>query len=137
MSCCSPKNVIASKRTRAFAAHGERLPIGREYQSVATLRLRSGVSLRVFIEREGGIVRAPEGIETPPPGNSSERPWSKHREPDIRIVEVGGSSLLTSTVLNHGMAVLKRLIDPYTVRRTRAASCLGQSLSGRPGSRRS
>ena len=42
-------------------------------------------------------MREPEGIETPPPGKFSERPWSKHREPDIRIVEVGGSSPLTST----------------------------------------
>ena len=42
-------------------------------------------------------MREPEGIETPLPGKSSERPWSKHREPDIRIVEVGGSSPLTST----------------------------------------
>ncbi len=42
-------------------------------------------------------MREPEGIETPLPGKSSERSWSKDREPDIRIVEVGGSSPLTST----------------------------------------
>jgi hypothetical protein len=42
-------------------------------------------------------VREPEGVETPPPGKSSERPWSKHREPDIRNVEAEGSSPFTST----------------------------------------
>ena len=42
-------------------------------------------------------MREPEGIETPPPGESSERPWSKHREPDIRNVEAEGSSPFTST----------------------------------------
>jgi hypothetical protein len=42
-------------------------------------------------------VREPEGIETPPPGKSSERPWSKHREPDIRNVEAVGSNPITST----------------------------------------
>ena len=44
---------------------------------------------RVFtcLYREGrrGIVREPEGIETSPPGISSESTWSKHREPDIRV----------------------------------------------------
>ena len=33
----------------------------------------------------------------PPPGKSSERPWSKHREPDIRNVEAVGSNPITST----------------------------------------
>jgi hypothetical protein len=42
-------------------------------------------------------VREPEGIETQPPAISSERAWSKHREPHFRNVEVGGSSPLTST----------------------------------------
>ncbi len=42
-------------------------------------------------------MREPEGVETPPPGKSSERPWSKHREPDIRNVEAEGSSPFTST----------------------------------------
>jgi hypothetical protein len=42
-------------------------------------------------------VREPEGIETPPPGKSSETPWSKHREPDIRNVEAVGSNPITST----------------------------------------
>ena len=42
-------------------------------------------------------MREPEGIEKPPPGKSSERPWSKHREPDIRNVEAEGSSPFTST----------------------------------------
>ena len=31
-------------------------------------------------------MREPEGIETPPPGKSSERTWSKHREPHFRNV---------------------------------------------------
>ena len=42
-------------------------------------------------------MRGPEGIETPPPGKSSERTWSKHREPHIRNVEAEGSSPFTST----------------------------------------
>lgn len=54
MSCCSPRNVIVINREQApFAAYGENLPIGREYRSAITPRLRSGVSLRVFTEREG------------------------------------------------------------------------------------
>ena len=36
-----------------FAAHPESPAERCAYQSVATFRLRSGVSLRVFIEREG------------------------------------------------------------------------------------
>ncbi len=43
-------------------------------------------------------MREPEGIATPPPGNSSERAWSKHREPDIRNVEAVGSNPITSTI---------------------------------------
>ena len=43
-------------------------------------------------------MREPEGVETPPPGQPSERTWSKGREPYVRIVEVGGSSPLTSTI---------------------------------------
>ena len=42
-------------------------------------------------------MREPEGIETPLPAKSSERPWLKHREPDIRNVEAEGSSPFTST----------------------------------------
>ena len=42
-------------------------------------------------------MREPEGIETPPQGKSSERTWSKHREPYIRNVEAEGSSPFTST----------------------------------------
>ena len=42
-------------------------------------------------------MREPEGIATPPPGNSSERAWSKRREPDIRNVEAEGSNPFTST----------------------------------------
>ena len=54
MSSCSPRNVIVAKEERApFAAHFESLRIGREDRSVATLRLRSGVTLRDLIEREG------------------------------------------------------------------------------------
>ena len=45
MSGCSPRNVIVGKGKRApFAAYCESLPIGREYQSVATLRLRCDVT---------------------------------------------------------------------------------------------
>ena len=39
----------------------------------------------------------PEGIESPRPGKSSERPWSKGREPYIRNVEAEGSNPFTST----------------------------------------
>lgn len=54
MSCCSPRSVIVVQMERVpFVAHSEHLPFGREYRSVAALRLRSDVSLRVFIEREG------------------------------------------------------------------------------------
>ena len=54
MSTRWPRNVIVARRTRApFAAHWESLAIGRQYWSVATLRLRSGVTLRDLIEREG------------------------------------------------------------------------------------
>ena len=53
MTCRSPENVILAKPERApFAAYYESLPIGREYRSVATLRLCSGVTLRDLIERE-------------------------------------------------------------------------------------
>ena len=53
MSCCSPRNVIVAQVERVpFAAHCERLPIGREYRLVATHQLRSGVTLRDLIERK-------------------------------------------------------------------------------------
>ena len=42
-------------------------------------------------------MREPEAVETPPPGKYSERPRSKHREPDIRNVEAVGSNPITST----------------------------------------
>jgi hypothetical protein len=49
----SPRNVIVAKVEGVpFAAHYESLPIRREHRSVATLRLRSGVTLRDLIERE-------------------------------------------------------------------------------------
>ena len=99
MSAGSPRNVILAKRTRApSAAHGESQPIGR---GPVRRRASTGLPERVFtcLYREGrrGIVREPEGVETPPPGKSSERPRSKHREPDIRNVEAEGSSPFTST----------------------------------------
>ena len=54
MICRSPRNVIVVKGEQApFAAHCESLPIGREYRFVDTPRLRSGVTLRDPIEREG------------------------------------------------------------------------------------
>ena len=54
MSCCSPRNVIVAQMERVpFAAHCERLPFGREYGSVPSLRLGSGMTLRDLIEREG------------------------------------------------------------------------------------
>jgi hypothetical protein len=49
MSWRSPKNVIVAP----FAAHYESLPIGPGYVSVATLRLRSGVTLGDLVERKG------------------------------------------------------------------------------------
>ena len=54
MSAGWPRNVIVAKRDAApLASRCENPPIGDEYRSVARLRLCSGVSLRVFIEREG------------------------------------------------------------------------------------
>jgi hypothetical protein len=54
MSPCSPRNVIVAQVERApFAAHCKCLPIGREYRPVVPPQLRSGVSLRVFMERKG------------------------------------------------------------------------------------
>ncbi len=54
MSCCSPNNVIVVNREQSpFAARYESLPIGPGYRPVATPRLRSGVTLRDLIEREG------------------------------------------------------------------------------------
>ena len=48
------ENVTVAQRQHApFGPHSGRLPIGREYRSVATLRLCSGVTLRDLIEREG------------------------------------------------------------------------------------
>jgi hypothetical protein len=79
MTCRSPRNVILAERERApFAAHYESLPIGPGYTDWWT---RSKLSARVFTclyrAGTGGIVREPEGIATPLPGKSSERPWSK------------------------------------------------------------
>ena len=78
MSCRSPRNVIVAKRDRRRS-----LRIARACRSdVATDPWsRPTRSERVFtcLYREGrrGIVREPEGIETPLPGRSSERAWSK------------------------------------------------------------
>ena len=51
----------------------------------------------LYGEGRGGIVGDPEGIEAHLPGKSSESPWSKRREPDIRNVEAVGSNPITST----------------------------------------
>ena len=54
MSSRSPRNVIVDEgREHHSLGIARALPNGVTYQSVATLRLRSGVSLRVFIERKG------------------------------------------------------------------------------------
>jgi len=54
MSWRSPKDVIVANRvTERFAQQCESMSVGRGYRSVPTLRLRSGVTLRDFIEREG------------------------------------------------------------------------------------
>ena len=55
MSCRSPRNVIVViKPPRRFAPSRQSLPIGRDYRSAGwSDRGPSGVSLRVFIEREG------------------------------------------------------------------------------------
>jgi hypothetical protein len=57
------------------------------------------------------IVREPVGIETPLPGKSSERTWSKRREPDIRNAEGEGSSPFTSTRQKGQVTGLK--CDPH------------------------
>ena len=95
MSCRSPTKVIIVQRQRAaIRCDCESLPV--------VLRANPPTPFgRVFtcLYREGrrGIVREPEGIETPRPGKSSERTWSKCREPDIRNVEAEGSNPFTST----------------------------------------
>ena len=54
MSRRSPRNVIVViKPPGRFAPHCVSLPIGRAYRSMVTTQLSSGVSLRVFTEREG------------------------------------------------------------------------------------
>ena len=90
--------VIVAKRERAPSNGALREPAARTCVRwyVTTLRPRSAMTLRDLIEREGED-RGPEGIETPPPGKSSERPRSKRREPDLRNVEAEGSSPFTST----------------------------------------
>ena len=98
MSCRSPRNVIVVHRERApFAAHCERLrsDVGTDPWPPPTPFGR--VFTCLYREGRRGIVREPEGIATPPPGKSSERTWSKGREPDIRNVEAEGSSPFTST----------------------------------------
>ncbi len=57
MSSSLPRKVIVAKRgtKRHFARHCESQPIGREYLRLATLRLHSGVSLRVFTVRGGEV----------------------------------------------------------------------------------
>jgi hypothetical protein len=71
-------------------------------------------------------VRGPEGIETPPPGKSSERPWSKHREPEIRNVEAEGSSPFTST---KGPGQTTEVGSPEVQILRRVFTCLYVSLS--------
>jgi hypothetical protein len=72
MSRTPPKNVIVVIRaTERFASRCESLPIGPVCRPVATLRLRSGMSLRgLYRAGRGGIVREPEGVATPLPGRS-------------------------------------------------------------------
>ena len=54
MSARWPSNVIVVNRERApFAARYESLAVRPEYRFVATPRVRSGVTLRDLIEREG------------------------------------------------------------------------------------
>jgi len=99
MSAGWPRNVIIANRDAALASRCENLPIGDEYRFAngPAKSLPGRVFTCLYREGRGSIVREPEGIETPLPGKSSERPWSKHREPDIRNVEAEGSSPFTST----------------------------------------
>ena len=69
-------------------------------------------------------MREPEGIETPLPGKSSERSWSKRREPDIRNVEAEGSSPFTST---RSPVQRAKVGSP---RRSHSPTCLCVSLIG-------
>ena len=53
MSARWPRNVIVVNKERAPSSPPcESLPVGREYRSVTTDRLRAGVTLRDLIERE-------------------------------------------------------------------------------------
>ena len=84
------------KGASAIRCHPESLPNGVGTSPSPPSTQFGRVFTCLYREGRRGIVREPEGIETPPPGKS----WkarSKHREPDIRNVEVGGSSPLTST----------------------------------------
>ena len=64
MSAGWPRNVIVTNRaTERFAQHLGSLQIGREYRSVATLRLRSGVSSPcLYVSLRCGKERDREGI---------------------------------------------------------------------------
>ena len=71
MSWRSPTNVIVANRaTEPFAQHCESPPIGRGYRSVATLRLRSGVSRR---GRGGGLARRRSAQRSNPGGRHRPR----------------------------------------------------------------
>ena len=79
-------------------------------------------------------MREPEGIATPPPGKTSERPWSKHQEPDIRNAEAEGSSPFTSTTVpgHRAEAGCPRRSDSLTCLYV-SRGCLGAiQLSGPP-----
>ena len=70
-------------------------------------------------------MREPEGIETALPGRSSERPWSKHREPDIRNVE----AVVRIPSPPPGKAQVKGL--KWDPEESPSVTCLGVEL-GRP-----
>ena len=83
-SAAWPRNVVVAKRDAVPWASGcENLPIGNGHLFVngaaKSLSERVFTQLYAFYEPgRGGIVREPEGIETPLPGKSSERAWSMH-----------------------------------------------------------
>ena len=79
MSCRWPKNVIVvNPKPAPPAPPFEILPIRRPVPTDGPHeRLSDRVFTCLYRAGRGGIVREPEGIETPLPGKSSERTWSK------------------------------------------------------------
>ena len=76
MSWLAEERDRRQKGRRAIGSGCENLPIGDGHRSVTSSADFGRVFTCLYREGRGGIVREPEGIETPLPGKSSERTWS-------------------------------------------------------------